>query len=358
MAEDEGDWSAMVGGAKGKARRRAAKKGGSALYGASEQRIRVTYQAAQEFKRDYSQTDKPKHYLRYITSLLLCLKNCADADLADDAKDTLKKILPLLDLNPFISFYLVLQPYRGLELGPLVSEELITCWMGTKCRNVPSDEKELVAAYLKFFDDDLMAVYKSANIDQSRVEEAVDRLRVEIDSKAPRDARGHIEAAYDKLQQTGMIGGMKALPEATLKCLTECQLAWLDTFRMMIGARFDTARRQKGPEEFQKMLEYIYCSMTGNDFERELTFLSEGVMKYNIGSRFDLLSLYKFMNSSDFLYRANASSQAGTASGTLDPSSDEIYNRNGYVMRWMGALAGAPSAAQASQKGRVRMLEP
>lgn len=361
MAE-EGTWQQLTTGGAAKGRRGRKKTGGAGLfhYGTSEQRVRIAYLVAQNFKRDYAQPDKPRHYLRYMTSLLVCLKECGDGQLTEEAKETLKKILPLLDLNPFISFYLILQPYRGLELNPLVSEDLITAWVaGHLTKNIPEDDAAVKAIYLGFFDNDLNTIYKEARIDQSRVEEEIDRLRVAIDKKPPREARGEIDAAYNKLQTSGKIGDVQAIPAMTCKCLADCQLAWQDTFRITIGARFDAARRRPNHEEFQKLLEFIYCSMPGNDFDCELTFLSDSAMKYNVGSRFDLLMLYKFMNSSDFLYRANASTQAGAPSGTLDPSSDEIYNRNGYVMRWMGNLSTTASSAQALQKGRggVRALE-
>jgi hypothetical protein len=359
--DNEETWQQLTVGGAAKGRRGRKKTGGSVFqYGTSEQRVRIAYQVAQNFKRDFAQPDKPKHYLRYMTSLLVCLKECGDSQLAEEAKETLKKILPLLDLDPFISFYLILQPYRGIEMNPLVSEDLISAWVaGHLTKNIPEDDTAVKALYLGFFDSDLKDIYKAARIDQGQVEEAIDRLRVDIDKKPPREARGEIDAAYDKLQATGKIGDVQAIPVMTCKCLADCQLAWQDTFRITIGARFDTARRRPNHEEFQKLLEFIYCSMPGNDFEGELTFLSESTMKYNVGSRFDLLMLYKFMNSSDFLYRANASTEAGAPSGTLDPSSDEIYNRNGYVMRWMGNLLATASSAQTLQKDRggVRALE-
>lgn len=356
---DIASWGAMGGAQK---RRPRQKTGGSELdRGVSELRVRVAYQAFQSFQTDYANPAKPMHYLRYATSLLKCLKECADGELRDEAVATLKNVLPLLDLNPFISFYLLLQPYRSLDSGVLIGEELIKAWAkGRITANLGGlDDAGVLAAYLQFFDNDLVQVYQEAGIDQGAVEEAIDRRRVEIDKQPPRDARGLILADYVILQQTGLVGRVRALPEATLKCLAPGQLAWQDTFRITVSARFDTARRHKGVEEFRKLIEYIYCSLPGCDYVREHTFLSDSAMEYNIGSRFDLLCLYKFMNSSDFLYRANASTEAGAPNGTLDPSSGEIYNRNGYVIRWMGKLPAipTPSRAKALQANRVRLFE-
>lgn len=356
MAEEHehyASWSAMGGARK---RRPRQKTGGGLDRGVSELRVRIAYQAFRDFQTDYANPAKPMHYLRYTTSLLKCLKECADGDLRDEAAATLKKVLPLLDLNPFISFYLLLQPYRNRESGVLISEDLIKAWVkGHITANLGA--ADALAMYLQFFDNDLTKVYQEAGIDQSAVEEAIDRRRTEIDKQHPHEACNLILADYSKLEKTGMVGGVRALPDATLKCLAPGQLAWQDTFRITIGIRFDAARCQKGVEEFQKLIEYIYCSMPGYDYVREYTFLSDVAMKY-IKSRIELLTLYKFMNSSDFLYRANASTEAGIIGGSLDPTSEEVFNRNARAKRMLDKLSESPSAMpEPRNRGGIRNIE-
>ena len=330
------DWAALGGAKKAGRRRRAVKGGQDGLRGTSELRVRIAYTAIQAFKADYDKPERAYHYLKYTTSLLKCLKDeCAK----DDSK-TFEAVLPLVDLCPMVSFYLLLQPYRQLESGCLISEELIQAWAPRLTKDVAEmTNAQAVAAYLSFFDVDLKAVYLKCGIDQAAVEVAIDSQRQMVTK--PLEARSKIIEMYKKFQTTGKIGEQQALPKATIELIGQCHdesfLMWADTFRATISTLFETARRTRGVEAFQKMIEYLYCSMPCQKCCDELTFLSDSVASC-VAPRDFLLGLYKFMNSSDFEYRANTTDQVGDAAGSRDPKDDEIFNRNERCMKWLKSI--------------------
>ncbi|NBR88166.1 MAG: hypothetical protein EBT61_22230, partial [Verrucomicrobia bacterium] len=137
----------MAWGGAAKKRAAARKKkatGGGARPQLSRRRVQIFETLADQFaqarraavlQKDPA-ADPIAPYLVKAYALLSCLENCAaandDPDMRQAAGDTLRVVLPLLDPNPMVSLYLLLQPYRPVTDGPgtLICERLVMYWDG------------------------------------------------------------------------------------------------------------------------------------------------------------------------------------------------------------------------------------
>ena len=280
------------------------------------------------------------------------------AELADSAKAALDIICPMLDLSPMISMYIMLQPYKIFKAGemPLIAESLIEHWRGSP--NI-DNANTVVQEYLSYF----VRRPGCACADSAIVEEAIDRVRQDIEQAPPAKAQDIILEAYAVLQRENKIGAVTGVfPVPTFEVLSMPMyaglLVWQDSFRMTIGACID--RIFHAPifdavieADFKDLIASIAVNWSGSDYAKELTFLNANGNRI-VGSKFDRLEQFKFANSSDFLYRANESDQVGKPSGSLNPSDEELYNRNGWTLAWLCKIR--PEVCQNSPAFRDFML--
>jgi len=236
----------------------------------------------------------------------------------------------------------------------LISESLIEHWRGS-----PNIDKAdtVVQEYLSYF------VRHPACADSAVVEEAIDRVRQEIEQAPPAQAQSIILESYSVLQRENKIGGVSGVfPVPAFEVLSMPMyaglLAWQDSFRMTIGASID--RIFHAPifdgaieADFRALIASIAMNWSGTNYAQELTFLNANASRI-VGSKFDRLEQYKFVNSSDFLYRANEADQVGKPSGSLNPSDEELYNRNGWTLAWLCKIR--PEVCQNSPAFRDFMM--
>lgn len=354
MADGGAVWDEVLGGATRKAAklRRARKSavGGSAAPHLSRRRVQIIESLADQFvearKAQTVAKDAASHpmapYLVKAYALLNCLENCAlaneDPDLKQLARDTLATVLPLLDPNPMVSIYLLLQPYRPFTEGPstLIDERLIRYWDGRDAVPGADGKVDAAAGYIGYLDR-----ASRLGADYAAVEHAVNDVRDAVEAEPPKHAIAKITDTYDMLQKLNMIGGVRGIfPQETYDVIKAEEnagmLLWMDSFRLTVGAKFDSICRAVFTRavwtEFRTLVDSIYYDWSGTDYRRELTFMCPARTAAGVGTKFDLLEVYKFMNTSDFLCTPKPVSAVGAPSGSLDPRDDALYNRDGWTL--------------------------
>ena len=351
---DFGTHGEMTWGGAAKKRAAARKKkatgGGAARPHLSRRRIQIFETLADQFaqarraavmQKDPA-ADPIAPYLVKAYALLSCLENCAaandDPDLRQAASDTLRVVLPLLDPNPMVSLYIMLQPYRPVTDGPgtLICERLVSYWDGRDAVPDANGRVDAAAGYLSFLDRPARF-----GADHALVEHAVNDLRDTVEAALPKDSIATITAAYDNLQKMNAIGGVRnVFPAETAEVLradeNKGMLLWMDSFRLTVGASFDALCRcvftQSAWQDFRRLVDSIYYDWSGTDYRRELTFMCPARISADVGTKFDLLEVYKWMNSSAFMSTPIPVAAFGGPSGSLDPRDDALYNRNGWVL--------------------------
>lgn len=320
------------------------KKGGAvadgARLGGASDRAANAMQLEKEFdacmKKDGCVARDP--YLARVVSLLHFLRA--------SHPDVLQAVLPLIDYNPIVTYYLLLEPYK--RTGNFILDDGIL--FGSSGWNGAEMFTDAVAEYKAFFgmlgsetgspakvfSDHAGIVRAVDHIRQSSVLTATDRLSL------PRA----IEKAYANLVDNNTIDGQTPIyPDGTLALLrTPGKKIWQDEFRFVVSAKtqplFDAARSSSGNRydsaDWEAVVRLVRSERPGNDYANEASLIGKVLMKSNVGPTADFAELSMFGKSTDFLYTPAPEGMVGGYIGSGDDPTDmAVYNRNFEAHRTM-----------------------
>jgi hypothetical protein len=283
-------------------------------------------------KRDHCRTHNP--YLARVVSLLNYLKAKAGG--------TLQKVLPVLDYEPAVSFYLLFEPYktRGEYLIPTPLLFGDGAWNGADAYGNAVEEYEAIfrglPAVAATAPDPQSGAPAVAYVfrDRAAVAARVDAERQRIGGLNPRQAPQAVQESYATLCQHNTISGLgPVLPEATLKALGGSKKLWQDEQRFTLHEALQELRHGSyTTETFAGIVRDLRTAVPGDDYVRELRLSCATDLKINVAPRHELLMLAKFVNSTDFLYTPVAPEIVGGAWGSMDPADWQVYNRNAVAL--------------------------
>lgn len=357
------------------------KTGGAA---AATFRGRLAAKAERDFdtqmKLDGCRTRDP--YLALVVSLLQFLKM--------QHPDILQAVLPLIDYNPVVAFYILLEPHKTAG-AHMIPDAILS---GTGGWNGAESFSDAVGEYKQFFDEladgaasasaSTAASHGSSSSsssgkgkggrnntpyiyrDHAAIVRATDLIRQKIaDVTDKMSLTKIIVGAYGQLAASNSIGDLGPIfPAATLALLGGGKKAWQDEFRFVIHAAtqelYSAARAATGnvydPAEWGAVVSTLQIDRPGNDYVKEATLVGMVAMKGNVNPTVDFHMLKKFGNSTDFLY---VPAPAGMIGGFMgdggDPFDMQVYNRNYDAHRTLerGRTRGGGVSAQALTELRM-----
>ncbi len=311
--------------------RRGATKGGARATGGSESlgaRQVLATQVEGEFDqcmaRDRCASRNP--YLAKVVSLLNFLKSHAPASLA--------VAQAVLDYDPIISFYLILEPYK--TQGTFLIPDSVL--FGEGAWNGAEIFSDAVAEYKAFFGGKTVR-------ERGAVTAQVDAVRQQISGQSnPRQLPSLVHSAYDSMISQNAINGLgPILPKEAVGLIGANMKLWQDEFRFIIHEALQSMRRepQYSTDTFAAIVRDLRTAWPGNNYESETVLSNVAAMKNNVAPRAELFLLMKFINSTDFLYVPIASEIVGGAWGDPDdPNDTRIYNRNAAAVSNLSRVQG------------------
>ena len=165
-------------------------------------------------QKEHHKSDPPMYM--YMVSLLNFLK--------ESHKDVYDAILPIIDLNPFVTAVILLQPYKKSE-PYILDDDLISAWGGNK-----DNYDKLRSDWYSHF---VGQPYES-RIPKMIV--AIDNVRCQIlESSSVSEFNKLLVETYNKLYETGKVDGVEVLPDATRKLFKNGYgLMWCDEMRFLL----------------------------------------------------------------------------------------------------------------------------
>ena len=292
-------------------------------------------------------TDMVDPYLGAITSFLLYL------DL--NHKNVLENIIPLMDINPMISFYIILQPYKT-NPPYLVPRECIFDNSGTPLVNLDSFGYSAVDTYEKFLSwqpdkNSAAAKAKVFNAQESIKDEVAklcEQLHAAMRSTNKPSAVllvGLVKDLYETLRKENKIGKLSSILPNT-KIFVPDQLLWVDEFRFW--ANEFLIKLDKNPDKFTQMVCGIRQTFPGNNFTDELTVHNINNDQCGGPSLVVEFAIGKFLKSKLFMHFGYTKDQVttggvGYASRNLEKlnklkKSSRMSNVNGISSRSLNEL--------------------
>jgi hypothetical protein len=283
-------------------------------------------------------------YLENSVSLLAHLKRYQ--------LDLFTKVLPIIDRDPGVTFYLLVEPYKTHGEYLLPNDVLYgeNGWNGTMTYEDP------VSEYKSFFENLSSNDGNSANnnltgryeipkafSEPDSVRSMVDQMRTSLTGnlnkvRTPTDLR----ALYATLESTNTIGGFgPILPESTLKALKNGKKLWQDEFRFLLHAKFqqlgvgqsDDGLNYSSTEYAGEIVRFIRDHMPGNNYSHEAKLSNLEAFSHDVHPTERFAALTGFINSTDFLYTPVPSEKIGGFWGggtnnfdSHDPRTMGIYN--------------------------------
>jgi hypothetical protein len=300
-------------------------------------------------KRDKCRSHNP--YLAKVVSLLNYLKA--------KAGDVLLKVMPVLDYDPVVTFYLLLEPYktRGEHLIP---DSLLFgdgAWNGADAYGNAVSEYEAIFRALP--NQQAMSATDSSTgspvipwafRDRAAVAAQVDVLRQQFGAANPREGPRIVQDVYAVLAGQNSIGGMAPiLPDSTNAALAGSKKLWQDEFRFTVHEALQEMRQTPySTDTFASIVRDLRTAWPGNNYSEEICLSHVSDIKSNVGPRPELLLLTKFVNSTDFLYMPVAPDIVGGAWGSMDPTDWQVYNRNAITLGNLRRTTGMVRSAGVS----------
>ena len=265
--------------------------------------------------RDGCTTHNP--YLSKMVSLLNFLKV--------KQPDVLNSLLPFLDYEPVVTFYLLIEPFKTSISDFLIPEDIL---FGDFSWNNTSSYSDAVNEYKSFFETapDSNSVMST---DRQSVVAQVDLVRQTL--MVPGELRSlpqKVKNNYNILvTQNSISGKSPILPADTLSKLTSDKKLWQDEFRFTIHEALQTLRSEPfSASSFNGLIEDIHTSWPGNDYVKEIYLSNTSDITKNVNSKMELVLLQRFVNSTDFLYVP--SNNMNESWGSMNPGDEQLYNRN------------------------------
>lgn len=233
---------------------------------------------------------------------------------ASHDEDAYHAVLPLLDLDPAVTFYLLFEPYRSTERGRggdgyVVSDACLSRWALRKATSGNYDEA------VRSFQRHYKAAAERAGETPALVAET-DKTRCDLlELKRSERCKG----VYDAY--TARYGDAWA------------RWLWRDEFRHCIGTAFYEMRRRWEHAAYKSIVTSIQTVWTGADPNRRAlcTDLQRDVSGQSIKA------LNFFVNSSDFLYQPYTWDYASKPWGT-GKEDDSPHNRSAASASYLGGL--------------------
>jgi hypothetical protein len=270
-------------------------------------------------------------YLAKVVSLLNYLKV--------SQPDLFAKVLPVIDYDPVVTFYLLLEPYKTSGEF-LIPNAALFGEGGWNCAhaygNAVEDYKALFASGPK---ESTALVFR----DRPAVMAQVDAMRLRYNGLAPRQGPQFVQDAYATLAaQNTVQGSGPVFPDSTLAALAGGKKLWQDEFRFIVHEALQTMRQMPySPDVFGSIVRDIRACWPGNNYGGEVRLSNLADLRGNVAPRNELLLLGKFVNSTDFLYLSAPPDAVGAALGDPNNLLDwAVYNRNAAALANLNRIRG------------------
>lgn len=257
-----------------------------------------------EHKKHIGKSSREPLMYMYMVSLLNFLK--------ESHREVYDAVLPIIDLDPFVTAVLLLQPYK--KSGPyILDDDLIIAWGGNR-DNYDALRSDWYAHFVG-------QPYESRI---RKMLEAIDNVRCRImEAPSVREFNKMLVETYNKLHETGKVDGVEVLSEATRKLFKNGYgLMWCDEMRFLLyralsginASRDMTANLNK----FDAILNYV-MTMNADKFAATSTLFNvpDGPNKKEMFNAY----LVQFVNSNDFLMGCG---QGYKEFGDVVPSTDKF----------------------------------
>jgi hypothetical protein len=274
--------------------------------------------------------------------------------------DEYTKVLPLIDYNPLLTFYLLLEPAKPDPR--LLADELL---FGDGGWNGACLYENAVEDYLSVFRElpELKLPSPAPRMfhERATVAAQVDRVRQSVARQAHhRRIPDTIRSAYTALGTRNEIDGFgPVLPASTVAALGPDGLLWQGEMRFTVRmALVSLSRGPYSPWDFKRVVDDLHTRWAGRSYTAELNLLHPELLKQNVAPATELALLLKFVGTTDFLYTPVAPDAVGPASGDpWDPTKWRPYfNANAYALQELRATgAGMARPAGVSPKALLAL---
>lgn len=276
-------------------------------------------------------------YLAHSVSLLNFLRQ--------KRPDVLVAVLPMIDRDPAVTFYLLVEPYKTSGPDYVLGDDVL---FGTDGWNGAAVFEGAVSEFQGFFDDFLSKQAAAAPSAEDRssgnpvvpyvfkdtgyVRSAIDTVRLQIVSPDGRQGNkistpNQVHRVYATLIAQNSIGGAQPiLPDDTARLLPGSKKLWQDELRFLLHAALMEMRRQpvyRG-DQFAEIVRMLRFSRPGNDYSSEASLSNVQQLQRNVAPQSEFHLLEKFVNSTDFLYVPVPGDKVGGAWGEI-PTTEQLY---------------------------------
>ena len=312
-------------------------------------------------------------YLASVVSLLNYMKlKCAE---------TLAMVMPILDYDPIVCFYLLLEPYKTQGVYLIPDSVLFgdNAWNGVEIYSAAVTEYE--AMFRSMQNQSALAatdpqsgsrVVPYVFRDPAAVAALIDNARQVIGKLNPRTAPTAVQTIYNTLCVQNRIQGLgPVLPDATLAALgdgrelasdrknscSDAKKLWQDELRFTLHEALQEMRQSPSSSDtFATIVRDLRTAWPGNNYRNETRLSNAADLVLNVSPRTELLLLIKFVNSSDFLYIPVSPEAVGPPRGGMDPTDWEPYNRNAVALRVLRQTTGMVRPAGISPQALQEVL--
>jgi hypothetical protein len=257
--------------------------------------------------QSYLTTGNVNEYLRAVISFVNYLKI--------NHYDTFVMVYPILDVNPFLSFFLLFEPKK--DRGPyMVDGGLITQWGGQNLyKNAQQEWAALFAdSTRQEIAQKLGASAPKLFTDNAAVLRAIDSARSRVLQSNPATRGQSIQNAYQQLVSSNSLGGLSPIfPASTAAALANGKKLWQDESRFLLSDQVAGAANISSAKEFK-------TDAPGNDYVDELMVASD-TMDVHPEERAAIQSM--FINSTAFMYVPHSLTQGSQTMPIDDP---QFYN--------------------------------
>ncbi len=223
--------------------------------------------------------------------------------------DLLQKVRPVLDRDPIVTFFLLIEPHR--QSAPYLLDDSVL-FGGPLAWNETMFYTNAVEEYQSFFVQpgnpsrlDIPKIFSEPH----KVREAVNALREQIVPLLNRkDGPQAVKKAYDDFVRTNLLGEFGPIvPEQTLQDFKSDKQRWNDEFRFTLHVRLEDALNEPipSPTAFEAIISDVRQYFPGNNYteEAKMTSLSLYEPSGDVSGPWDLWDLFiSFFNSTAFLY--------------------------------------------------------
>lgn len=289
-------------------------------------------------RTDRCRTQDP--YLSHTVSLLNFLQG--------SHPDLLITVLPIIDRDPVVSFYLLVEPYKEAPSDFLIPDNVL---FGPSGWNAAKIYEGAVSEFEGFFELLGQQIAPSAQDpvtaepvvpyvfkDVEYVRSAIDTVRLNIIGddggrankvKTPKQVR---EAYEILISQNTIASVCPILPNATIRALPGTKKLWQDELRFILHTGLKEIREWPVYEKdkFADLIRQLRFHWRGDHYSKESALSNFKDLENNVDPRAEFDLLVKFISSSDFLYVPVPSEKITGGWGEIPVTSEDkaLYNPN------------------------------